>query len=170
MQLTLRRLAAELVENHDDFAQSALVGLQPRGIYLADRLAEILRRDYPLQALRLGYLDTTFHRDDFRRRPEPLAPNAQQIDFLIEELRVVLIDDVFYTGRTVRAALDALLDFGRPSQVELLTLVDRKFSRQLPISPDYVGISVDTRLSQRVRVQWQATEGEDLVRMQTAPS
>lgn len=163
LQWTLRRMAAELVEQHTDFSTSALIGLQPRGVYLAKRLAHILQNAYGLDTLLHGSLDPTFYRDDFRRRAEPLSPKAQQIDFLIEGRQVILVDDVFYTGRTVRAALDALLDFGRPAQVELLTLVDRKFSRQLPLSPDYVGLSVDTRISERVVVQWAEVEGQDAI-------
>ena len=162
-QLILDRMAAELIEHHNDFSTAVLIGLQPRGIHLAHRLHQLLQQRYAIEQLREGQLDPTFYRDDFRRRAEPLIPNDQHIDFLIEDVNVILVDDVFYTGRTVRAALDALLDFGRPSRVELLALVDRKFSRQLPLSPDYVGLSVDTRISERVVVQWQETDGKDEV-------
>lgn len=102
----------------------------------------------------LGYLDTTFYRDDFRRRNEPLKANSTFMPFVIEEKRVLLVDDVLYTGRTIRAALSALAEFGRPQKVELLVLIDRIYSRDLPIQPDYVGRAVNTILSQRVQVEW----------------
>ena len=162
--ITLQRLAYQLIEEHDDFSDSALIGLQPRGIYLARRihtiLTGILRKD-----IQLGELDTTFFRDDFRHREQPIIPSSTKVDFLIENKKVVLIDDVLYTGRTIRAGLDALLAFGRPSKVELLVFVDRRYSRQVPVEPDYVGITVDTIVSQKVKVSWKETDGEDGVTM-----
>lgn len=114
-----------------------------------------------------GNLDITFYRDDFRRRENPLIPSATNIDFVIENKKVVLVDDVLYTGRTIRAGLDALLAFGRPEKVELLTLIDRRFNRDLPIQPDYVGKTVDTLVSERVSVEWKEIEGEDKVVLYT---
>lgn len=163
LQVIIERLCFQLIETHADFSNSVLIGLQPRGAFLAKRLHEKLRHFIGREDILYGNLDITFYRDDFRRRETPLLPSSQNIDFLIEGKRVVLVDDVLFTGRTVRSALDALLDFGRPEQVELLVLVDRKYSRQLPIVPDYVGIAVDTRASQKVKVHWQETEGEDKV-------
>ena len=109
----------------------------------------------------LGYLDTTFYRDDFRRRDTPIRANATKVPFIIEDKKVVLIDDVLYTGRTVRAALDAMIAFGRPQKVELLTLVNRKYSRDLPIEADYIGRNVHTTLSQRVLVEWKEQGAEN---------
>lgn len=168
IQNTIRRLALELIENHDRFADTVLIGLQPRGIYLAGRLASILVSETGNPRIPLGFLDITFHRDDFRSRAEPLIPSQTRIDFLVEKKKVVLIDDVLYTGRTIRAGLDALLAFGRPSAVELLVLVDRRYSRHLPIQPDYVGVVTDTITSEKVKVSWKESEGHDGVQLLTS--
>jgi pyrimidine operon attenuation protein/uracil phosphoribosyltransferase len=117
-----------------------------------------------------GNLDITFYRDDFRRRERPLIPSITNIDFSIENKKVVLIDDVLYTGRTIRSGLDALLTFGRPSKVELLVIIDRRFSRDLPIQADYTGKAIDTLISERVSVEWKETEGEDKVVLFTKES
>lgn len=160
LDITIQRLCYQLIENHGDFSSTALIGLQPRGIFVARRLKTHLERILGGKAVRLGELDVTFYRDDYRRR-EILAPSATRMDFVIEGLRVVLVDDVLYTGRTIRSGLDALIDFGRPEKVELLTLVDRRYSRHLPIEPDYIGISVDTITEEKVKVRWKETDGED---------
>jgi pyrimidine operon attenuation protein/uracil phosphoribosyltransferase len=120
--------------------------------------------------IQCGNLDITFYRDDFRRREKPIIPSITNIDFSIENKRVILVDDVLYTGRTIRSGLDALLTFGRPSKVELLVLIDRRFSRDLPLQPDYVGKTVDTLISERVSVEWKETEGEDKVVLFTKES
>jgi pyrimidine operon attenuation protein/uracil phosphoribosyltransferase len=117
-----------------------------------------------------GNLDITFYRDDFRRREKPMIPSITNIDFSIENKRVILVDDVLYTGRTIRSGLDALLTFGRPSKVELLVLIDRRYSRDLPIQADYIGKTVDTLISERVSVEWKETEGEDKVVLFTKES
>lgn len=161
------RLTHELIENHRDFADTVIIGLQPRGVYLAKRLGERIQHFMPGLNAQVGSLDVTFFRDDFRRRDKPLQPNATHIDFLIEGRKVVLVDDVLYTGRTIRAGMDAMLSFGRPDEVELLVLIDRRFSRELPIEPNYVGRSVDSIDSQRVTVQWSEMSGEDLVEIHT---
>ncbi len=153
LQITINRLVEELIENHDDFENTVLIGLQPRGVFLAERIKNRLEERLN-KKLPLGYLDTTFYRDDFRRRDNPLQANATKIPFLIENKKVILIDDVLFTGRTVRAALDAMIAFGRPKLVELLTFIDRKYTRDLPIQPDYVGKRVNTLKSQRVLVEW----------------
>ncbi len=153
LEIVISRLCQELIENHGDFADSVLLGLQPRGIYLAERVARELSRTLG-RAMPLGYLDATFYRDDFRRRDTPLRPNTTNVPFLIENKRVILIDDVMATGRMVRAALDAMSAFGRPRKVELLVLIDRRYNRDLPIKPDYVGQRVNTLESQRVLVEW----------------
>jgi pyrimidine operon attenuation protein / uracil phosphoribosyltransferase len=155
LDITLSRLCEHLIENHSSFDNCVFLGLQPRGIFLAELVKEKLllltKKDIPL-----GYLDTTFHRDDFRRRDTPAKASETKVPFVIEGKDVVLIDDVLFTGRTVRAALDAMIAFGRPAKVELLVLVDRTNTRDLPIAADYVGKFVNTLESQRVLVELQA--------------
>ena len=152
-EITIQRLCQQLIENHNDFKNTALIGLQPRGIFLADRIKATLEVNLG-HNIDLGYLDITFYRDDFRRREKPLKANATSMPFIIEEKKVVLIDDVLYTGRSIRAALDAMSAFGRPELVELLVLIERKYTRHLPIQPNYIGKSVNTMQSQRVQVEW----------------
>jgi len=153
LQITINRLVEELIENHKDFQDTVLIGLQPRGVFLAQRIQKRLNKRLNKE-LPLGLLDTTFYRDDFRRRDIPIKANATDIPFLIEDKKVILIDDVLFTGRTVRAALDAMIAFGRPRLVELLAFIDRKYTRDLPIQPDYVGQRVNTIKTQRVLVEW----------------
>ncbi len=155
LEITISRLCYQLIENHNDFSNSAIIGLQPRGRYVADRIQSKLK-DLVKKDIQKGYLDTTFHRDDFRRRETPKKANETTIPFLIEDKKIVLVDDVLYTGRSVRAALDAMIAFGRPRRVELLVLIDRKYTRDLPIQPNYIGKSVNTMQSQRVMVEWRA--------------
>ncbi|MBX2943150.1 MAG: bifunctional pyr operon transcriptional regulator/uracil phosphoribosyltransferase PyrR [Cyclobacteriaceae bacterium] len=155
LDITLNRLCQQLIENHDRFEETVLLGLQPRGIYLAElihqKLENLIKSEIPF-----GFLDTTFHRDDFRRRDTPAKASETRVNFMIEGKKVVLIDDVLFTGRTVRAAMDAMIAFGRPAKVELLVLVDRKYNRDLPIAADYVGKYVNTIASQRVLVEMKA--------------
>ncbi|MFQ3214900.1 MAG: pyrimidine operon attenuation protein/uracil phosphoribosyltransferase [Marivirga sp.] len=160
LAITIYRLVEELIENHGDFHDTVLIGMQPRGIFLADRIHQRLEERLKTK-IALGYLDTTFYRDDFRRRENPLEANATKIPFLIEDKKVILIDDVLFTGRTVRAALDAMIAFGRPRLVELLIFVDRKYTRDLPIQPDYVGKRVNTLKSERVLVEWTDNGSEE---------
>jgi pyrimidine operon attenuation protein/uracil phosphoribosyltransferase len=162
-QITIQRLCRQLIENHNDFSQTVLIGIQPRGIFLAKRVAEELRLILPGHTIEQGDLDITFYRDDFRRRESPLVPNQTRIDFIIEGKKVVLMDDVLWTGRTIRAAMDAMLAFGRPEKMELLALVDRRYSRHIPVAADYVGIEVDSIASQKVVVSWKETDGEDKI-------
>lgn len=153
LEITINRLCYQLIENHDDFTDSVILGLQPRGRFVAERIKaglETLMR----KKIQIGYLDTTFHRDDFRHRETPKRANETNIPFLIEDKNIILIDDVLFTGRSVRAALDAMISFGRPRTVELLVLIDRKYTRELPIQPDYIGRTVNTLESQRVMVEW----------------
>ncbi|MDB5193061.1 MAG: pyrR [Segetibacter sp.] len=150
--LTIQRLAHQVLENHLDLKDTVIVGLQPRGIYVSDKIVAELKRNLPSQKINYGLLDITFYRDDVRQNLH--IANATKIDFNIENKNVVLIDDVLYTGRTIRAALDALLDFGRPAKVELCVLIDRRFSRQLPIQPDYSGKVIDALISEKVKVFW----------------
>ena len=163
INIILNRLACQLIENHDDFSNTVLIGIQPRGSFLAKRLAELLKTDYKIKDLKLGLLDITFYRDDFRRGDKTLAANSTEIDFEIENKKVVFIDDVLYTGRSIRSALTAIQSFGRPDDIELLTLIDRRFSRHLPIQPDYRGRQVDAINEEKVKVNWIENEGEDCV-------
>ncbi|WP_445457992.1 bifunctional pyr operon transcriptional regulator/uracil phosphoribosyltransferase PyrR [Flavobacterium sp. HNIBRBA15423] len=163
VNIILHRLACQLIENHLDFSNTILIGIQPRGKYLAERLAAVLKEDYKIKEVQLGFLDITFFRDDFRRGEKPLEANKTEINFIVEDKKVVFIDDVLYTGRSIRAALTAIQSFGRPSEIELLTLIDRRFSRHLPIQPDYRGRQVDAINNEKVVVKWKENDGEDLV-------
>lgn len=163
IHIILHRLANQLLENHLDFSNTVLLGLQPRGIFLANRLSKILQEEYNIKNLKTGHLDITFFRDDFRRREEPLEANATTINFDLEHKKVVLIDDVLYSGRSIRSALTAIQSFGRPETIELLVLIDRRFSRHLPIQPNYRGRQVDVINSEKVRVSWQENEKKDAV-------
>jgi pyrimidine operon attenuation protein / uracil phosphoribosyltransferase len=165
--IILHRLACELIENHLDFSNTILIGIQPRGAQLAKRLKHILESEYQVKDITLGFLDITFFRDDFRRGEKSLEANKTQIDFLVEDKKVIFIDDVLYTGRSVRAALTAIQSFGRPSEIELLVLIDRRFSRHLPIQPDYRGRQVDAINNEKVVVNWKEKEGEDSVELIT---
>lgn len=153
LEITVNRLCQQLIENHGNFSDSVIIGLQPRGIYLAELIKTRLYNNLSIK-VPLGYLDTTFHRDDFRRREKLTEPSTTNIQFIIEDKNVILVDDVIYTGRSIRAAMDAMITFGRPRKVELLILINRKYSRQLPIEPDYVGRDVNTIETQRVLVEW----------------
>ncbi|TXB65973.1 bifunctional pyr operon transcriptional regulator/uracil phosphoribosyltransferase PyrR [Vicingus serpentipes] len=165
--LTIKRLAHQLIENHNNFTDTVILGMQPRGLFLANRIqAELLaiNKKYKVQ---VGSLDTTFYRDDYRRQDNPLIPSKTQVDFIIEDKKVVLIDDVLFTGRSVRAGLDAMLAFGRPSKVELLVLINRRYERDLPIQAKYIGKNVHSVTSERVEVSWVENEGEDKVILYT---
>ncbi len=162
LNITLQRLAHQLVENHLNFHDTALVGIQPRGIWLSDRVAGMVKQITGQQQIDYGKLDITFYRDDVHQHDIHL-PAATDINFSIEGRNVVLIDDVLHTGRTIRAAMDALLDFGRPRNVELMVLIDRRFSRELPIQPDYVGQTVDTIITQKIKVYWAEKDEKDEV-------
>lgn len=167
INIILHRLACQLLEKHLDFSNTVIIGMQPRGKYLAERIKKILEDDYQIQQITLGFLDITFFRDDFRRGEKPLEASETQIDFLIEDKKVIFIDDVLYTGRSINAALTAIQSFGRPSEVELLTLIDRRFSRHLPIQPDYRGRQVDAINNEKVLVKWLENDGEDAVYLVT---
>jgi pyrimidine operon attenuation protein/uracil phosphoribosyltransferase len=163
IELILHRLACQLIENHNDFSNTVLIGLQPRGSFLANRLKELLTNTYNIKDLKVGLLDITFYRDDFRRRDAPLEATATKIDFLIEDKKVVIIDDVLFSGRSVRAALTAIQSYGRPENIELLVLIDRRFSRHLPIQPNYKGRQVDAINEEKVLVTWKETHKKDAV-------
>jgi pyrimidine operon attenuation protein / uracil phosphoribosyltransferase len=156
LHLTVLRLANQLVENHLNLNDVVFIGLQPRGVKVSERIVEAVKKLSPKEKVLYGILDITFYRDDIRE--ELHVANKTEIPFSIEGKKVILIDDVLYTGRTIRAALDALQDFGRPQKVELCVLVDRRFNRELPIQPDYCGKSIDTLISQKVKVEWEREE------------
>jgi len=156
LQITIERLAYQILENYEDLSTVAIVGIQPRGIFLSDKIFAQLKKINPGSKIDYGKMDITFYRDDIRS--ELHSPNQTDISFSVENKNVVLIDDVLYTGRTIRAALDALLAFGRPKKVELCVLVNRRFSRQLPIQPDYCGKAIDSIISQKVKVEWEREE------------
>ncbi len=162
-QLTLERLSHQVIENHGDFENTCIIGIQERGVLLAERIIALIKKNHKKAKFQYGKLDITFYRDDFRRRDTPLSPSSTELDFLIEGKRVILIDDVLYTGRTIQAALSALQDFGRPLQVELLTLVNRRFNRHLPIKADYTGINVDSLDEAYVKVEWNDEHPEDRI-------
>lgn len=163
INIILHRLACQLIERHFDFSSTILVGIQPRGTFLAERLKTILETDYNIQNIALGYLDITFFRDDFRRSEKHLEANKTKINFLVENKKVIFIDDVLYTGRSIRSALTAIQSFGRPSEIQLLVLIDRRFSRHLPIQPDFRGRQVDAINDEKVKVCWQEQDGQDAV-------
>jgi pyrimidine operon attenuation protein / uracil phosphoribosyltransferase len=163
VNIILHRLACQLIENHNEFTDTVLIGIQPRGKYLAHRLCKILKDNYKIKNVELGHLDITFFRDDFRRSEKPLEANTTEIDVEVENKKIVFIDDVLYTGRSIRAALTAIQSFGRPSEIELLILIDRRFSRHLPIQPDYRGRQVDAINEEKVKVNWEENDGEDSV-------
>lgn len=162
-QTTIKRLCQQLIENHGDFSNSAIIGIQPRGTFLANRIAKELK-DMLGKEVDSGILDITFFRDDFRLKGNsPLLANSTQIDFIVEGKNVIFVDDVLWTGRTIRSAMDAIQAFGRSERIELLCLVDRRFSRQIPIQPDYIGIQVDSIDSQKVIVSWEEVDKEDSI-------
>jgi pyrimidine operon attenuation protein/uracil phosphoribosyltransferase len=161
MSLAIKRLANQILENNVLMQNTVIIGIQPRGIFLADRIVSAIRTETNDASFFYGKLDITFYRDDLRK--ELHVPNHTDINFSIEGKKVILIDDVLYTGRTTRAALDALMDFGRPEKVELLALIDRRYSRQLPIQPDYTGRVIDSIVSQKVKVTWSERDEKDEV-------
>jgi pyrimidine operon attenuation protein/uracil phosphoribosyltransferase len=167
-KITLLRLAHELIENYTENENIYIIGIQEKGVVLAERLVEIIKQKDRSRKVFLGKLDITFYRDDFRMRKTPLKATATQIDFDVEAKRIVLVDDVLYTGRTIHAAMSALQDLGRVKKIELLTMVDRRFNRHLPILSDYTGIQVDSLDEAYVRVKWEHLDGSDKIMIYSA--
>jgi len=163
VNIILHRLTSQLIEKHEDFSNTVLIGIQPRGAFLAKRIKSLLEDFYKVPNVQLGLLDITFFRDDFRRGDKTLEANSTIIDFIVEDKNVIFIDDVLYTGRSISAALTAMQSFGRPKDIELLTLIDRRFSRHLPIQPNYKGRQVDVINEEKVVVKWAENDGEDTV-------
>ena len=165
IQITIERLCHQLIEHHGDFKKTVIVGIQPRGTFLSNRIITKLKQLLNTTSLESGSLDISFYRDDLRRREEPIVPEIMDMNLSLEAKNVVLIDDVLFTGRSVRSAIDALMAFGRPKSVELLTLIDRRFSRDLPIQPNYVGRTIDAIDSDKVIVEWKEVNGKDRILM-----
>ncbi len=161
LAITIQRLGHQVLEHHLNLENTVLIGIQPRGIYFSNRMVAQIKKLVEPHKIQYGILDITFYRDDVRQGLHTL--NQTDIPFSIQNMNVILIDDVLYTGRTIRAALDALLDFGRPSKVELCILIDRRFSRQLPIQADYTGKSIDSIITQKVKVFWKEKDGKEEV-------
>ncbi len=161
--LIIERLCHQLLEDWGDFSNACIIAIQPRGTLLANRIHQRLQELLDNRPIEYGKLDITFYRDDFRMPNGPLAPHPNDINFIVADKKVLLVDDVLYTGRSISAALTALQHYGRPASVELLVLVDRRFNRALPIQPDYVGLSVDALDEAYVRVHWQEIHGDDAV-------
>jgi len=161
MRRTLTRLAHEIIERNRGLKDLALVGMRTRGVFVAERLKEQIRQieggDVPI-----GILDVTLYRDDFRLKFKQPQVQVTHIDFDIDEKNIILVDDVLYTGRTARAALDALMDLGRPARIQLAVLVDRGH-RELPVKPDFVGKNVPTSFGEEVRVRMMEHDGEDAI-------
>ena len=158
----LKRLCHQLIETHGDFSNSVLVGIQPRGVLLLDQIIYLLKEE-DIREIKYGKLDITFFRDDFRRKKKPLNAKSTEMNVMVEGKKVVFIDDVLYTGRSIRSALTAIDSYGRPESIELLVLVDRRFSRHLPIQPDYLGAQIDALQGDRVRVVWFKNSTECIV-------
>ena len=165
IQITIERLCQQLIEHHSDFKNTVIVGVQPRGTFLSNRIITKLKQLLKTTNLESGSLDISFYRDDLRRRDEPIVPEVMDMNLSLEGKDVVLIDDVLFTGRSIRSAIDALMAFGRPKSVELLTLIDRRFSRDLPIQPNYVGRTIDAIDLERVIVEWKEVNGKDRILM-----
>ena len=158
--LILNRLCHQLIENHEQFENTVILGLQPRGVFLAEKIVEKLSQIQPKCHIQYGVIDPTFYRDDFRIPGKQLIAQPTSIPVSLDNKRVVLVDDVLYTGRTIRAGLECMMEHGRPSNVELLVLIDRRFSRELPIEPNYIGKSVDSYDDQKVKVMWKKDGGK----------
>ena len=163
MIITIERLCHQLIEVHNTFDNTVLIGVQPRGAYLNNRILKKLKLIVPNSNIESGNVDISFYRDDLMRRDEPIVPDVMDINLSLEAKDVVLIDDVLFTGRSIRSAIDALMAFGRPKSVELLTLINRRFSRHLPIQPNYVGKTIDVMESEKIIVEWEENTGMDRV-------
>lgn len=155
-KLIIKRFALQLLENHESMENTAIIGLQPRGVELASAIVSELHNK-GIKNVLFGVLDHTFFRDDIGRG-EIHLPKPSNINFSTENKNIIIVDDVLYTGRSIRSAMDAIMSFGRPKRIELMVLVERIFEREIPIKPDYKGISIDSRNSTNyVRVDWNST-------------
>ncbi len=161
LEIVIQRLSHQLLEKYPNLENTVLIGIQPRGVAFSKRIFDYINTHIKIKNIQYGVLDITFYRDDFAEGMH--LPNQTKIDLDISGKNVILIDDVLFTGRTIRSAMDALVDFGRPSQVELMVLIDRKLSRELPIEANYIGLSIDSIVSQKVKVCWKEKDNKDEV-------
>jgi len=166
LRRTLTRIAHEIIERNDDLETVVLVGIHTRGVPLAERLAELIEERSRVE-VEVGAVDITFHRDDQAAKEQPVV-HATDLDFELRGTTIVLVDDVLYTGRTIRAAIETLFQHGRPARVQLAVLVDRGH-RELPIRPDYVGKNLPTARSERIQVQLEETDGVDRILLVAGP-
>ena len=160
IDIIITRLCHQLIENHQDFSNTVVVSLLPRGQQVANKIINKLE-DVIGNKINCGELDISFYRDDLRRNREPIVPRKMNMNISVDNKQVVIIDDVLYTGRSVRSAIDALMPFGRPKSIELLVLIDRRLSRHLPIQPDYVGKVIDSIDSEKVIVSIDEDDKKD---------
>ena len=163
IDIILNRLVCQLVENHKDFNNTVLIGLQPRGTFLIEKILEIFKKKYPTILINSGILDFTFFRDDFRRSEKTLKASSTQINFSIENKNVVLIDDVLFTGRSIKAAMSSMDSYGRPNSIELLVLIDRRYKREIPIQANYCGAKIDTFKGDKVNVVWNENSKKNII-------
>ena len=163
IDIILNRLVCQLVENHKDFDNTVLIGLQPRGAFLIDKILEIFNNEYPAIDIKSGILDFTFFRDDFRRSEKTLSASSTKINFSVENKNVVLIDDVLFTGRSIKAAMSSMDSYGRPNSIELLVLIDRRYKREIPIEANYCGAKIDTFKGDRVNVVWGENSNDNII-------
>ena len=163
IDLILNRLVCELIENHKDFNNTVLIGLQPRGTYLIEKILNIFKKKYPNINIDSGILDFTFFRDDFRRSEKTLKASSTEINFSIENKNVVLIDDVLFTGRSIKAAMSSMDTYGRPNSIELLVLIDRRYKREIPIQANYCGAKIDTFKGDKVNVVWSENSKKNVI-------
>ena len=154
IDIIINRLVCQLIETHHDFNNTVLIGLQPRGIYLLEKLLSVLSDKHADKKITSGKLDYTFFRDDFRRNEKTIKVKPSNMDISIENKKVVLIDDVLFTGRSIRAAMSSIDSYGRPESIELMVLIDRRFKRELPIEANYFGAKIDTIDGDKVSVVW----------------
>ena len=162
IKLIISRLCYQILESYPDLTKLCMIGIQPRGVYFAEKIYQELTRIAPESNIPFGKLDITFFRDDFRKGA-PLKANSTQIDFLTEDKIVLLIDDVLYTGRSIHASIAALQSFGRPSKIDLMVLIDRRFNREFPIKANFTGMIVDSLDEAYVKVNWDLHEQENSV-------
>ena len=163
IDIILYRLVCQLVENHKDFNNTVLIGLQPRGIFLIEKILKIFKKNYPSININSGILDFTFFRDDFRRSEKTLKASLTKINFSVENKNVVLIDDVLFTGRSIKAAMSSMDSYGRPNSIELLVLIDRRYKREIPIQANYCGAKIDTFKGDKVNVVWNENSDENVI-------
>ncbi|SUZ95982.1 uncharacterized protein METZ01_LOCUS48836 [marine metagenome] len=163
IDIIINRLVCQLIENHTDFNDTVLIGLQPRGIYLLDKIIDVFSKKYTNKKIIHRNLDYTFFRDDFRRGEKTINPKSSNIDISIENKKIVLIDDVLFTGRSIRAAMSSIDSYGRPKSIELMVLIDRRFKRELPIEANYFGAKIDTIKGDKVSVIWGKEKDNDVV-------